>query len=42
VDRDGRRLLVWEAGNARARPMEIRSEERIQDLCVLVDEEEKA
>ncbi|MHC4777872.1 MAG: hypothetical protein ACYTFG_04755, partial [Planctomycetota bacterium] len=34
IDRDGRRLLVWETGNPRSKPMEVRSQERIQDLCV--------
>jgi hypothetical protein len=38
VDRDGRRLMVWQAGNPRGRPMEIRSSERIQDLCVLLEQ----
>jgi hypothetical protein len=34
VDRDGRRLMVWEAGKPRSKPMEIRTQERIQDLFV--------
>ncbi|MHC4599623.1 MAG: hypothetical protein ACYS47_11510 [Planctomycetota bacterium] len=38
VDRDGRRLMVWEAGRPRAKPMEIRSQERIQDLFVWREE----
>ncbi|GEM_PF-2441735 len=34
VDREGRRLYLWEAGNPRAKPMVLRSQERIQDLAV--------
>lgn len=34
VDRDGRRLFAWEAADPRARPVELRSRERIQDIAV--------
>ena len=34
VERDGRRIFAWEAGNPRAKPLEIPVDERIQDLAV--------
>ncbi|MCU0722395.1 MAG: hypothetical protein MUC63_02055 [Planctomycetes bacterium] len=34
VEREGRRVYVFEAGNPRARPLEIPVDERVQDLAV--------